>query len=277
MCRWLAYTGNSIAIDEILFEPEHSLIDQSMSSRMTREPTNGDGFGVGWYGRDGQTGVYRGVQPAWNDANLRDVTRHIESTLFLAHVRRSTGTAVQQTNCHPFRHGRWLFVHNGSIRGYEAIRRALTLAVHPELFRNLHGSTDSELMFHLALTFGLDDDPVGALEQMAGYIERLGREAGIEDPLQMTLGVADGETLYAVRYSSVGESRTLFHSTNIAALRVLYPDHPRLGLFTDDAMLISSEPTTDIEGVFEAVPESTVLIAAGGKTEELPFQPHYRS
>ena len=99
MCRWMAYCGNAIPLDTLMFETEHSLIDQSLSARMAVEPTNGDGFGIGWYGRENRAGMYRSTQPAWNDANLRDLAFQIESPLFLAHVRRSTGTPIQATNC----------------------------------------------------------------------------------------------------------------------------------------------------------------------------------
>jgi len=90
-----------------------------MSARLAPQPTNADRFGVGWYGREHKPGVYRSTQPAWNDANLRDLSFQIASPLFLAHVRRSTGTPVQTPNCHPFRHENWLFVHNGLLRGFQ--------------------------------------------------------------------------------------------------------------------------------------------------------------
>jgi len=128
MCRWNAYFGRPLLIDELLYRPKHGLIDQSLHSRMGAETTNGDGFGLGWYGAGdgGIPGRYRSVSPAWNDANLRDLAGHIESPLFLAHIRATSGTPVQQTNCHPFRHGRWLFVHNVATRstGRPATRTA---------------------------------------------------------------------------------------------------------------------------------------------------------
>ena len=52
MCRWLAYSGTPILLDSILYKPVHSLIDQSLHAKMGVETTNGDGFGVGWYGED---------------------------------------------------------------------------------------------------------------------------------------------------------------------------------------------------------------------------------
>ena len=114
MCRWNAYFGQPVAVEELLFKTDHGLIDQSLHARMGVETTNGDGFGLGWYGTNGaRPGRYRSVTPAWSDVNLRDLAAHVESPLFLAHIRATTGTPVQQTNCHPFRQGQWLFVHNG--------------------------------------------------------------------------------------------------------------------------------------------------------------------
>jgi len=160
MCRWLAYSGSPILIEELLYGPDHSLIDQSRHARMGVDTTNGDGFGVGWYSADTETpAVFRSIEPAWNDRNLREVTAHVHSPLFLAHIRASTGTAVQQTNCHPFRHGEWLWVHNGLVRDFHLIKRDLALAVDESLYAEMEGSADSEMLFYLALTFGLEDDP----------------------------------------------------------------------------------------------------------------------
>ena len=135
MCRWMAWHGQPVIIDELLFKSQHGLVDQSLHSRMGAETTNGDGFGLGWYGTGDGPGVYRSVSPAWGDPNLRDLAGHIESPLFLAHVRATSGTAVQETNCHPYRHGRWLFVHNGLINDFHSLRRELMLAVDPRLVR----------------------------------------------------------------------------------------------------------------------------------------------
>jgi predicted glutamine amidotransferase len=139
MCRWMAWSGQPVLLDDLLFKPEHGLVDQSLHSRMGAETTNGDGFGVGWYGTGDGPGVFHSVAPAWGDANLRSLAAHIESPLVLAHVRATSGTAVQETNCHPFRHGRWLFVHNGVVADFPLLRRDLALAIAPERFAALQG------------------------------------------------------------------------------------------------------------------------------------------
>ena len=131
MCRWLAYSGSPVSIEDLLYRPEHSLIDQSLHSRLGAETTNGDGFGVGWYGEADTPGVYRSIEPAWNDRNLRDLSAHIRSPLVFAHIRAAIGSAVQETNCHPFRYGKWLFMHNGFIGDFQKVRRDLVLAIDP--------------------------------------------------------------------------------------------------------------------------------------------------
>jgi glutamine amidotransferase len=104
-------------------KPDHSLIDQSLHARLGATTTNGDGFGMGWYDAAKTPGVYHSIEPAWNDHNLRDLAQHITSPLVFAHIRASTGTAVQQTNCHPFRYGRWLWMHNGQLDEFNSVKR----------------------------------------------------------------------------------------------------------------------------------------------------------
>ena len=274
MCRWNAYYGQPLIVDELLFQTQHGLIDQSLHARMGVETTNGDGFGVGWYGSfGGQPCRYRSVTPAWSDVNLRDLTRHIASPLWLAHIRATTGTPVQQTNCHPFRHRNWLFVHNGVINGFHKLRRELLLYVDPALFGDIHGSTDSEVLFYLALTYGLEDDPLGALEQAVGLVEATAEAHGIEHPIQMTIGMTNGERLWAVRYSSEGRSRTLFVSREAEAIKALHPDNPRLQLLGDEDRAVVSEPLGDLPGVWQEIPESSAIVIQPGPDEHRPFQP----
>lgn len=174
MCRWMAYSGEPILAEDLLFRPEHSLIDQSLHAHLGESATNGDGFGIGWYGEGSEPAVYKSIEPAWNDSNLREIAGQVRTPMLLAHVRYSTGTAVQRSNCHPFRHGKWLWVHNGLLRGFHEIRRDLVLAVDPALFPDMEGSTDTEALFYLALTFGLGDDPFGAVARAVGYVEDVG-------------------------------------------------------------------------------------------------------
>src|SRR5688572_13666848 len=182
MCRWLAYSGSAVLLEELLYKPEHSLIEQSLHAKLGSQTTNGDGFGLGWYNGGEAPILYRGIDPAWNDQNLRELAGHISSGLIFAHIRASTGTPVQYTNCHPFRYGKWLWMHNGLINDFETIKRELILGIDPALYPLIRGSGDTEVFFFLALTFGLQDDPVLAVERAVGFIERVGMRCGIEFP-----------------------------------------------------------------------------------------------
>ena len=191
----------------------------------------------------------------------------------LAHIRATTGTAVQQTNCHPFRHGRWLWMHNGVVNDFLLSKRDLALAVDPSLFPAIEGSTDSELFFYLALTFGLEENPPAAVARAVALIEETGRRHGVQHPIQMTVATTDGETTWAFRYSSEGASRSLFHSADVTTLRLQYPDNPVLHELSADARLVVSEPLGDLQGAWQEVPESSCLVVRGGHEELHPFTP----
>ena len=274
MCRWMAWHGQPVLIEELLFNTQHGLVDQSLHSRMGAETTNGDGFGLGWYGVGDGPGLYRSVAPAWGDANLRHLAGHISSPLFLAHVRATTGGAIQQTNCHPFSVGEWLMVHNGLVNEFHLIRRELMLGLDPSSFAEIEGTTDSEVLFHLALARGLEDDPLGALEQTIGLVEDVQRRAGVEPALQISIGVSDGETLWAVRYSSEHSSRTLFRSEDAEAIRRLHPENERVQRLLDSDRIVVSEPLADLSGAWHELGESSTLkIHPGGEVETGAFRP----
>jgi glutamine amidotransferase len=269
MCRWLAYTGEPLQPSALILDAQHSVVAMSQNSPLGAETVNGDGFGFGWYpvdtdGTDAAAPrhpfVFRSIEPAWNDQNLREISRAVRSPLFFAHVRAAAGPPIQQTNCHPFRHENWLFMHNGAISQFALIKRELALAVDPSLYPLIQGTTDSEVLFHLALTLGLHDDPIAAVGAAIRRVEEAGHAAGVRFPMQGTLAVSDGETLWAFRYSSQGRSRTLFHSADVPTLRSMYPDAERLSLFGDHAQVVVSEPLNDLPGAFLEVPESTVAV-----------------
>ena len=273
MCRWMAYSGDPILVEDVLFRPVHSLIDQSLHSRMGATTTNGDGFGIGWYGDSARPALFKNIEPAWNDQNLRELATQIRTPIFFAHIRASTGTPVQRSNCHPFRHEQWLWMHNGAIRGFHEIKRDLLMAVDPSLYSGIEGSTDSEALFFLALTFGLTDDPFGGVERAVGFVEKVGREAGVEHPIQMTVATTDGESIWAFRYSSEGQSRTLYFSTAVSALRELHPDVEMLQGLSDETRLVVSEPLGDLSGAWNEVPEASAGVVRPCTDEMRSFSP----
>jgi glutamine amidotransferase len=270
----MAWRGQPVLIEELLFKTQHGIVDQSLHSRMGAEPTNGDGVGLGWYGVGEEPALYRSVAPAWGDANLREIAAHTDASLFIAHVRAAIGSPVQETNCHPFRHGRFLFVHNGFIAGFHQIRRDLMLAIDPELFPNINGSTDTEVVFNLALTHGLEESPIDALEKTIGFIESVARKHGIPGAVQGSFGIADGETLWAARYATEGKPRSLFASADVQTIRHLAPDNPRVQQLRDEDRVIVSEPFADLPGAWHEIePSSAVTAHADGTLEHRSFTP----
>jgi glutamine amidotransferase len=256
MCRWLTYCGEPIYLDKVLFEPKNSLISQSLRARHSHVTTNGDGFGIGWYGDRPQPGVYRDILPAWNDQNLKSLSHQIRSGLFLAHVRASTGTATSRANCHPFAHGKWLFMHNGQIGGYERLRRKLEALIDDQYYSARVGTTDSELIFYLLFSEGLERDPVSALTRSVGKIERLAQAGGINEPFKFTAVLSDGETIYAIRHSTSDVPPTLYHARR------------------DDHVMVVSEPLDDDEDCLawrEVPPSQMLVIEKHGKLDMVPF------
>jgi len=256
MCRWVGYSGGSIHLDEVIIKPERSIIDQSLHSHLGETTTNGDGFGIGWYDRLGKPGIYKDILPAWNDPNLISLAEQIKSHLFLAHVRATTGTPIQRTNCHPFQHENWIFVHNGVIRDFDLVKRDLMMQISPKLFPCIQGSTDSEIMFFLAISLGMMDDVKKGVLNMISTIEQVGNKHDIEFPLQMSLGISNGESLFGFRYSTERQSRSLFHSVRIEAIKDLAP---RAGRFTNDTRALVSEPVGEIKKAWIPIPESSFI------------------
>jgi glutamine amidotransferase len=273
MCRWLAYSGSPVLLSHVLYTPVHSLIDQSLHAKLGAETTNGDGFGLGWYDAAPNPGVFRSTEPAWNDQNLHEVTGHVSSPLFFAHLRAAIGSPVQQSNCHPFRHGRWLWMHNGYVAGFALLKRDLMFAVDESLFPEVAGTTDTEALFYLALTFGLDEDPLHAVSRTIGFVEECGRAHGVQYPFQGTIATTDGEHLWVFRYSSEGKSRSLFIMRNIPEIRKLYPDRELLQEASDDARLVVSEPIGNLPGAWIEIPESSCGIVRKGEERVAAFEP----
>src|SRR3954454_6561665 len=265
MCRWLAYSGSPVPLRNALYAPAHSLIDQSLHSDLGAEATNGDGFGIGWYDDMPEPGVFHSIEPAWDDHNLLELSAHIVSGHFFAHIRAAIGSAVQQTNCHPFRHGRWLFMHNGYIAEFAKIKRDLVLAIDESLYPEIAGQADTEVLFYLALTLGLEDDPPDAVARAIGMVEAAGVKRGVKNPFQGTIATTDGERTWAFRYSSEGRSRSLFFTGHVPTLRQLYPERSVLFEVSDDARLVVSEPVGDLPGAWHEVPESTYGVIGQGE------------
>jgi predicted glutamine amidotransferase len=254
MCRWLAYSGQPIFLETLVCRPRHSLVHQSQSAAECKAATNGDGFGVGWYGAFEEPGVYRDILPAWSDDNLRSLCRQIASPMFFAHVRASTGTATSRANCHPFTAGRWMFMHNGQIGGWDVLRRRIEAMLPDASYAERRGTTDSEAIFLLANHSVLQRDPVRAMGDALVRIRRATVEAGVGDALRFAAALTDGRTLYAFRYSSDDRPPTLYWRENEGNVTVV------------------SEPLdADQDGWRAVSPNSALVVGPLGDVRVKPF------
>jgi predicted glutamine amidotransferase len=261
MCRWLAYAGPDLLMERLLFAPSNSLIKQSLSAQQSIVPTNGDGFGLGWYGSQPRPGLFRDTLPAWNDANLRSISEQIRSRLFFAHVRASTGTSTSRENCHPFRHEDSLFMHNGRVGGFGRIRREIEQLIPGEFYGQRHGTTDSEAFFLLALGYGLIEEPVRGLSMAIRSISKIMQKRGIDEPFRMTAAFSDGDRLVAIRHSSDFQSPSLYWTTG----KKLTVKNHSVGMSEGQgATLVLSEPLDAGGLTWHEVPESHVLTSVDG-------------
>ncbi len=251
MCRFLAYEGEPILLETLVTAPCHSLIHQSMHAAEGKTETNGDGFGVGWYGERDTPGLYRDVRPAWSDENLRSMAAQVRSRLFFAHVRAATGTSTSRANCHPFAQGRFLFMHNGQIGAWPLLRRRVESMIPDALYAARTGTTDSEAIFLAALGRGLDHDPVAAMQTTFAEIAALMSDGGVTDALRFTATLTDGETLWAFRWSTDARPPSLYYK-------------PMPG-----GLLLVSEPIDGVRGNWQSVPHGGTLVCRPGRDLEL--------
>jgi predicted glutamine amidotransferase len=253
MCRWIAYRGQTAAFERYVTEPVHSLIAQSLRARESSGSTNGDGFGLGWYGIHPEPGLYRETRPAWSDENLSYLCRHLQSHLFFAHVRAATGTAVTRQNCHPFACGRWMFMHNGFVGSWNRLRRKVEGMIPDELYPSRVGTTDSEAVFLAMMGAGLAENPLEATRRVLRELCSLVNTEGLRERLRFTSALTNGHDLFAFRFAENDTANSLYFRKS------------------GDALVVVSEPF-DRESGWQEVPTNHVLIASGsGSIDVVPF------
>ena len=147
------------------------------------------------------------------------------------------------------------------------------VAVDPALYPQIEGQTDSEVLFFLALSMGLQDDVPGALARAIGLVEACGQRRGVQYPFQGTIATTDGQRTWVLRYSSEGKSRSLFFTKDVATLRALYPHQEVLQELSTDARLVVSEPIGDLPGAWNEMPEASCGVISAEGDELLPFAP----
>lgn len=253
MCRWAAWSGAPKYLEEVICDPQHSLIDQSRNALSCKTAVNADGFGVAWYGDRETPCLYKDVRPAWSDPNLLQIARHVRSGHFLAHVRASTGTATTRDNCHPYTFEHWTFMHNGQVGGYDTVRRRLDNMIPDDLYRHRAGGTDSESLFLIALAYGLKLHPRAAMARTVSEAEAVSKYAGTAPHMRFASAWSNGETLYAARYASDRFAPTLYYRK-----------------FSDGVMVVS-EPLDEAPNCWVEVQQGHMIEVKNGAVTEMAF------
>ncbi len=250
MCRFLAYQGTPVFLENFVSSPCHSLVHQSIHATEAKTGTNGDGFGLGWYGDRVEPGLYREIRPAWSDENLLSIARQVRSSLFFAHVRAATGTASTRANCHPFSHEQWMFMHNGQVGGYQSIKRKLEALIPDALYASRTGTTDSEALFLIALARIADGmDPVSAVASALADAVALMQAAAITEPLRFAASLSDGNSIYAFRWSSDSKPPTLYCCEQ------------------SDHVVVASEPVDERRDCWQAIAPNACVVVRHGCVE----------
>ncbi|KAN0060427.1 glutamine amidotransferase subunit [Thecaphora frezii] len=281
MCRLLVFKGaDPIQLSHLITRPAHSIINQAFDSRLRLDATravNGDGFGVGWYDStpDPELGeapcIFTSVTPAWNNQNLQRIAEKIKSPLVFAHVRASTSGALSETNCHPWRYGRLMWMHNGQISGFSKIKRRVLDSLPEPLFLFPQGHTDSEFAFavflsHLADPLQKAEFNYKELKQaMLATIRdfnQWAKGADVKEPSLMNFCVTDGKSVVCTRYVSSREeqaaslyfsSGTSFYEHSPGAYRMVKTDK------REKIIVVASEPLTFEKADWMEIPTNTLV------------------
>ncbi len=230
------------------------------------------GWGIGWFTGNDAYVVKRDAAAADCDT-FREAAERLSSNTLVAHVRRATVGGVSGWNTHPFRNGRWLFAHNGSIFGFDRMADQLREATPDSLRPRRLGETDSEAYFYFLMgkleARGVDVEGAGAADPHAVAdaaaealrdIRRWAADLGVEAPVVNFL-LTNGGDFFAQRCG-----RELFFATQKFhcrdALTCAEPEKPCLLAERPhdrvNHLLVTSERIGD-EDRWEEVPEGTLL------------------
>lgn len=315
MCRFTVYKGQPILLGEVVVKPENSLLHQARDAvyhpgvidtdNQRNIIVNGDGFGLAWYSNDASRGscCCKFITPAWSNANLRNLGEHIISPLIFAHVRAASSghnpheeeAVISNENCHPFKYGRWTFVHNGGIPHFKRMKRSIILHIKEEYFQDITGNTDSEYIFALFLSLlpntrdaeATVPELVHAINVLISTILELCVATGIKEPSSLNVCITDGINIIATRFRNGEMPPSLYYKLGSnfrcengilvceEATTKVIPDG---GIeIIDQGIVISSAPLSkdtcgDVRNCFESsvgwtlVPEGHMLICVGDRT-----------
>jgi ergothioneine biosynthesis protein EgtC len=256
MCRLLAYKGTSIAVEDLLYKPKNSLINQSVNAKELEEPLNGDGFGIGWYTQEisPDPATFVSLNPAWSNRNLKNLAPKIKTECLIAHVRAASVGEVSESNCHPFQYKSLLMAHNGGVENFSLIKRDIRAGLSDELYNWIKGQTDSEHIFAFLVNRILQnghtitpESVVEAFEYTFSTLKQLMTKNGIHEEAYLNMVVTNGHFIVGTRYVTdpKEDPLTLYHSEGSRYVvedgitHMMAPDDD------DQAVLVVSEKLTE--------------------------------
>jgi gamma-glutamyl hercynylcysteine S-oxide hydrolase len=245
VCRHLAYLGPPATLASLVLEPPHSLLRQSYAPADMRGggTVNADGFGAGWYPSSGGDAVrYRSASPIWSDAAFAQLAGVTCTGAALAAVRSATtGMPVTATAAAPFAEGRWLFSHNGVVRGWpQAVADVASALPVPDLL-TLDAPTDAALLWAL-VRHGLraGRDPAAVLADVVASV------VAAAPGSRLNLLLTDGWTIWATAWDHALSVRT-----------------------APGVALVASEPVDD--STWTGVPDRHLVVAHPGRHRTTPL------
>jgi predicted glutamine amidotransferase len=266
MCRLFGFKS------AVPSRPHRSLLaaENALAAQAADHP---DGWGIGWFAED-DAYVVKSASPAHACERFRQVANRLQSHTFVAHVRRATVGGVDVNNAHPFRHGRWLFAHNGTVFGLAELREWIDARTRPDLALQIVGDTDSERLFFYLLTSmaSAGVDPTGrtpaealavggALRQALLTLDREAARRGVRRPILNVL-LTDGRVFVAQRAGHPLWMSTQKKSCPDAGTCPMMPkvclEPERVGDRVNH-LLVASEPIGD-ENVWEGIPDGSTVV-----------------
>ena len=291
MCRAMMYSGRSVLLDDLLFKPSHSLIQQTLNPKEL-DLLNLGGFGLTAWDPSSfepeQPFEYRSMSLPLFDRNLKSIAEKVRTSCMLAHVRGvpyGVTSDLGEANLHPFRYGKfaWIMAHNGALSGFQGMRHEMIKHMSPGVVRHLSGNTDSEAIYALVMSQlsnpQTDREPaklVDALTRALRIVRQIRKAAGEQLSSSLNLFFTNGVDCVALRFvfdfgcyptSSPGEIRatamrylSLWYTTG-ESYREVSGDWRMSGdPGSTRSVLVASEPlSTDKTGWVE-VPEYSVLV-----------------
>ncbi|KAI9652987.1 MAG: hypothetical protein M1821_007740 [Bathelium mastoideum] len=339
MCRWFAYISHSepCLLEDVLINPKHSLSkqvhehylpklihhhsdidvhDQQKQIDARNALFNIDGLGVAWYtsaksdfntltggvlSEGLRPAMYKTTQPPLNDFNFRSISANTSTLCCFAHIRAASATAIASVNNHPFIFGRHTFMHNGVVSNFVQIQRQLSQDIHDDAFENIHGSTDSEHIAALYITYLTEGGGraawektyethvmVDAMQRVIQKVIKLQNDTpGTQRlPNSLNLAATDGQTLVTCRFRNhkTEEPPSLYVSTTAGVnLNRKYPERAdgsenpaavKAKEEHEEHVIVASEPSTYKASDWELIKKNHILTydTSGVKTVQVKYE-----